>query len=208
MNDDADTPAHRRHTAVLALWRLRTPLLMLGLDEAWDLHRTTVEHAFNALLLAPGTEATAAPAPFPPHLPEGEPDGILAEFQLEVLAELTAWPTTPHPDPDPEHTKRIVHLARDLSRSLDLTVEDCLWDHPARHAHARYLATLPEGAPTGYHQARNLAVEGACHDLATALPPDPTALPATAAGREALALSEAFGVELTATLAWLKSLGR
>lgn len=203
-------PAHLRHTAVLALWRLRAPLLMLGLDDTWGIHRTAVEHAFDALLPSPGaaarTDGAAGLAPLLADPPEGEPEDTLAEFQLEVLAELAQWP--PDADPDAAHTERTLRLARDLSRHLDRLVEDSLWDHPAHRAHAHHLSTLPAGSPTGYHHARGVVVEAACHDLVTALPPGPDPLPATAAGREALALCEAFAAELTATLAWLKTLGR
>ncbi|MFF2193576.1 hypothetical protein [Streptomyces sp. NPDC058157] len=212
----AMTADQRRHTALLALWRLRGPLLVLGTDPAWGIHRTAVERVFEAMLAAPGagawTEAVAGLAPFLTDPPESEPDGTLAEVQLEVLAELSAW--RPSGDPGPDATERIVRLARDLSRSLDTSSADRLWDHPARRAHARYLAALPAGGTgtgtgtgTGYHEARNHVVEAACHDLVAALPPG-AALPDTAAGEEALARCEAFGAELAVTLAWHENLGR
>ncbi|MFJ8161834.1 hypothetical protein ACIRBY_12940 [Streptomyces sp. NPDC096136] len=203
------TADQRRHTAVLALWRLRAPLLMLGLDPAWGTHRTLVDAVFRALLPTPGdtcaqavAELTAAPFFADPQ--EGEPDGTAAETQMEVLVELARWRATG--GPAPEDAERIVGLCRALSRSVDLVAADSLWDHPARHAHARYLATAAEAA-TGYHAARNRAVEAACDTLVAGLPPG-SDLPDTAAGREALALCEAFSAELAATLAWCTTLGR
>ncbi|KJY35632.1 hypothetical protein [Streptomyces katrae] len=204
----AMTPDQRRHTALLALWRLRAPLLALGTDPGWGIHRTAVERVFEAMLSAPGAvawaEATAGLAPFLADPPEGEPAGTVAEVQLEVLAEVTAW--RPSGDPGPEATERIVRLPRDLSRSLDQATGESLWDHPARRAHAWYLAAPPTGG-TGYHTARNLSVETACHDLVATLPPG-APLPGTPAGEEALALCEAFSAELAATLAWHENLGR
>ncbi|GAA0294439.1 hypothetical protein GCM10010302_36370 [Streptomyces polychromogenes] len=193
----------RRHTALLALWRLRAPLLMLGLDPAWGIHRTAAEAVFREML-TPGYDGpTADPVPFLTDIPEGEPEGVVAAVQLEVLAGLHAWPATR--EPYAEETERTVRLAREVSRSLDRIVEDVLWDHPAAHAHARYLATAPAG--TGYHEARNRAVEDACHDLTAGLPPG-AELAGTDAGREALARCEAFSAELVSTLAWCATLGR
>ncbi|MGW2676617.1 hypothetical protein [Streptomyces sp. NPDC001436] len=203
-------PGRRRHAAALALWRLRAPLLMLGLDPEWGVHRTLLDAVFHTLLLPPGA-AGAEPAvadllgaPFFACPLEGEAEGAAAEVQAEVLAELAAWPHTAAPDP--EHTERLIGLPRALAHSADLVVADALWDHPARHAHTRYLATGPDGV-LGYHSARNHAVEAACHTLVTPLPPD-TPLPATPDGREALALCETFSAELAATLSWCTTLGR
>ncbi|WP_079428482.1 hypothetical protein [Streptomyces katrae] len=199
------TVEQRGHTALLALWRLRAPLLVLGLDPGWGIHRSAVEAAFRGMLLPVHDEPLPDPGPLFTSPPEAEPEGVVAEVQLEVLAELHAWTTAR--EPGAEEAERVIRLARDLSRSLDRSCEDSLWDHPARHAHARYLATVAGGGTAvGYHEARNLRVEAACQDLVAALPPG-AGLPGTAAGREALALCEAFSAELVSTLAWRENLG-
>ncbi|MEU8431800.1 hypothetical protein AB0F18_02635 [Streptomyces sp. NPDC029216] len=207
-------PGLRRHAAALALWRLRAPLLMLPPDPRQGLHRTLLEAVFRAVLLTPGEEAGRAGedadavaellgTPFFTDPEEGEPDGALAEVRLETLAELAAWRNAG--GLGPEETERIIRLPRELSRTLDRITEDSPWDHPAAHAHARHLATAPAGS--GYHEARNRAVEAACRDLTAALPPG-AGLPGTAAGREALALCETFSAELVSTLAWCTTIGR
>ncbi|MFD5323483.1 hypothetical protein [Streptomyces sp. NPDC127092] len=213
----AMTTVQRRHAATLALWRLRAPLLMLRLDPEWGLHRTVVERVFRAMLLIPAeeeahrtyTEAVAAMVSTPLFTDpeEGELDGIIAEVQVEAMAELERWNALD--ELSAEETERIIRRPREVSGWLDSSVQDSLWDHPAHRAHEQYLATVSgggRGTDVGYHSTRNLAVEAACHDIALAQPPT-AGLLSTAAGREALALCEAFSAELVSTLAWQHNLG-
>ncbi|MFJ3659612.1 hypothetical protein ACIPPM_03985 [Streptomyces sp. NPDC090119] len=213
----AMTTGQRRHAATLALWRLRAPLLMLGLEPAWGLHRTVVERVFRAMVLPPGeeeshrayTEAVAemVGTPFFTDPEKGEPDNIIAEVQMEAIAELDMWNALD--ELSAEDTERIIRRPREVSGGLDSSTQDSLWDHPARRAHERYLATAPSqvrDADFGYHGARNIAAEAACTDIVLALPPAAGLLD-TAAGREALALCESFSAELVSTLAWQHNLG-
>ncbi|MFD7975396.1 hypothetical protein [Streptomyces sp. NPDC059071] len=214
----AMTTVQRRHAATLALWRLRAPLLMLRLDPEWGLHRTVVERVFRALLLTSGeeeshrayTEAVAemVGTPFFTDPEEGEPDSIIAECQVEAMAELEMWNVLG--ELSAEETERIIRRPREVSGWFDSSVQNSLWDHPAQRAHEHYLATASgggRGTDFGYHSTRNLAAEAACHDIVLALPPS-AGLLSTPAGREALALCEAFSAELVSTLAWQHNLGR
>lgn len=211
------TTVQRRHAATLALWRLRAPLLMLRLDPEWGLHRTVVERVFSTMLLTPGqeeshrayTEAVAemVSTPFFTDPEEGELDNVIAEVQVEALAELEMWNVLD--ELSAEEVERIIRRPREVSGRLDSATLDSLWDHPAHHAHERYLVTAPGqglGSGLGYHGTCNLAVEAACHDIVRALPPT-AGLLGTAAGREALALCEAFSADLVSTLAWQHNLG-
>ncbi|MEE1782393.1 hypothetical protein PUR71_05545 [Streptomyces sp. SP17BM10] len=213
----AMTPVQRRHAATLALWRLHAPLLMLAIDPDWGLHRTVLERVFRAMVPAPGEEepyhaypeavAEMLSAPFFADPQEGEPDGGVATVQVHLLVELMEW--KPWEELDAEKTERIIHLPREVSSWLDSGTQSMLWDHPARRAHEAFLAAWPDqgrGPELGYHSVRNLTVEGACHEIVLALPPSAD-LWDTAAGREALALCEAFSVELVSTLAWQHNLG-
>lgn len=207
----------RRHAATLALWRLRAPLLMLGLDPAWGLHRTVLERVFRTMLLAQGEEelgraytkavAEMVSTPFFTDPEEGEPDSIVAEVQVEAIAELERWNALE--ELSAEETERIIRRPREVSGWLDDSTRNSMWDHPAHRAHERYLAAgtgQGRGADFGYHRTCNLAAEAACHDIVLALPPA-AGLLGTAAGREALALCEAFSVEVVSTLAWQQNLG-
>ncbi|MFE5909061.1 hypothetical protein ACFQ6B_08250 [Streptomyces wedmorensis] len=213
----AMTTVQRRHAATLALWRLRAPLLMLRLDPAWGLHRTVVERVFRAMILTPDEEeshrayaeavAEMVSTPFFTDPEEGELDNVIAEVQVEAIAELEMWNVLD--ELSAEEVERIIRRPREVSGWLDRSTHDSLWDHPALGAHERYLETAPRlgrGADFGYHSTRNLAAEAACHDIVLALPPA-AGLLGTAAGREALALCEAFSVELVSTLAWQHNLG-
>lgn len=213
----AMTTVQRRHAATLALWRLRAPLLMLRIDPEWGLHRTVVERVFRAMILTPGeeeshrayTEAVAemVSTPFFTDPEEGELDSIIAEVQVEAMAELEMWNVLD--ELSAEETERIIRRPREVSGWLDSSMQDSLWDHPAHRAHEQYLATSSgqgRGADFSYHSACNLAAEAACHDIVLALPPA-AGLLGTAAGREALALCEAFSAELVSTLAWQHNLG-
>ncbi|MGW8361133.1 hypothetical protein ACWGK1_11270 [Streptomyces wedmorensis] len=213
----AMTTVQRRHAATLALWRLRAPLLMLRLDPAWGLHRTVVERVFRAMILTPDEEeshrayaeavAEMVSTPFFTDPEEGELDNVIAEVQVEAIAELEMWNVLD--ELSAEEVERIIRRPREVSGWLDRGTHDSLWDHPALGAHERYLETEPglgRGADFGYHSTRNLAAEAACHDIVLALPPA-AGLLGTAAGREALALCEAFSIELVSTLAWQHNLG-
>ncbi|MGW1014742.1 hypothetical protein ACWD4X_32490 [Streptomyces termitum] len=213
----AMTTDQRRHAATLALWRLRAPLLMLRIDPAWGLHRTMVERVFRTMLLAPGaeesrrayTEAVAEMASTPVFTDpeEGELDTVIAEVQVTALAELEMWNVLG--ELSAEEVERIIRHPREVSGWLDIGTRDSLWDHPAHLAHEQYLATAAgpgRSADFGYHSTCNLAAEAACHDIVLALPPAAGLLD-TAAGREALALCEAFSAELVSTLSWQHNLG-
>ncbi|MEW2073721.1 hypothetical protein AB0941_08780 [Streptomyces sp. NPDC013433] len=213
----AMTTDQRRHAATLALWRLRAPLLMLRLNPVWGLHRTVVERVFRAMILTPGeeeshrayTEAVAemVSTPFFTDPEEGELDDVIAEVQVAALVELEMWNVLGKLSA--EEVERIIRRPREVSRWLDSSTQDSLWDHPAHRAHERYLATAPgqgRGSDFGYHSTCNLAAEAACHDIVLALPPT-AGLLGTAAGREALALCEAFSTELVSTLAWQHNMG-
>ncbi|MFE5488326.1 hypothetical protein [Streptomyces sp. NPDC056527] len=213
----AMTSVQRRHAATLALWRLRAPLLMLRLDPEWGLHRTVVERVFGTMVLAPRdeesrrayTEAVAemVSTPFFTDPMEGELDNVIAEVQVEAIAELDMWNVLD--ELSVEEVERIIRRPREVSGRLDSSSQDSMWDHPAHRAHERYLATAlgqGRGADFGYHSACNLAAEAACHDVVLALPPTASLL-GTAAGRGALALCEAFSAELVSTLAWQHNLG-
>ena len=169
------------------------------------------------MILPPGEEeshraytqavAEMVSTPFFTDPEEGELDSIIAEVQVEAIAELDMWNVLD--ELSAEDTERIIRRPREVSGWLDSSTQDSLWDHPARRAHERYLATAPgqgRGADLGYHSARNFAAEAACNDIVLALPPA-AGLLGTASGREAIALCESFSAELVSTLAWQHNLG-
>lgn len=197
----------RYRTAVMALCRLRTSLLEVGLLADWGISPDLVGSLFGALLADPAeavdhevraraAELTQAPL----FASEQEPE-FAEQVQLEVLSGLLMLGEGVM-ELDAKRADYIVYRVRAMTTYVDAVIADSLAPDPDEEAHQRYLSRLGDEVRAygvGYFGSRNLELEFDCR---TAIEEQGEAegFFSSTAGRELLARGDEYGAEVAAVL--------
>ncbi|MFJ8110263.1 hypothetical protein [Streptomyces sp. NPDC096132] len=197
-----------RHQAMFfALRRLQAPLSDIVMPQEWGIDPAAVEdllrHGAAQLDGEPHQafqQALDRLSQAPLFESQVEPE-IAETFQLEAIS---GWMLVSEAlgEMTGEQTDAIVVRVRELAHYLDECVDNTLMVVAGEEERERYLANVADPLRAyglGYFATRNLEVEGRCHETILAAA-DGVDLPASAAGRELLALCDDYGRELVAAL--------
>lgn len=204
---------HQRYrTAVMALRRLRAPLVEIPMPTEWGVRQDLVSSLFVTLTAEP-TDALAEAVhtavgelrAAPLFESEWDPE-LTEEIQLDTIDGLLTLGATLM-DPDPPSTEQIVSKARSLSHYLDECIADSLMPEPDKDAQQLYLSRLGDEVRAydlGYFGSRNLELEFACH-AAIIHHDSHQDFFSSAAGQELLTRGNDYSAELVTSLRRLSS---
>jgi hypothetical protein len=199
----------RYQTAVMALRRLRVPLLEFGMPAAWGVPVDLVRSLFVTLTaeprdaLADAVHTGVGALQMAPLLADREyvdPD-LIQEVQLEAIGCLLTL-NDGLMDLDVDSTEDIAYRVRAMSHYLDQCIDDARTPDPGEDAHALYLSQLREEIrvyEVGYFGSRNLELEFACHAAIVNQRSDERFF-SSAAGRELVARGDEFSAEFVTSL--------
>jgi len=199
----------RYQTAVMALLRLRAPMMEFGMPADWGVRLDLVSSLFVTLTAEPGDALAEAvhtcidELKTAPLLADGEyvdPD-LVQEVQLEAVSCLLTL-SDGLMDLDVDSTEYIAYRVRAMSRYLDGLIDDTLTPDPDEDAHELYLSQLRDEIRTyglGYFGSRNIELEFACHAAIVSQSSDGGFF-FSAEGRELLARGDEFSAEFAMSL--------
>jgi hypothetical protein len=185
----------RYQTAVLALRRLRAPVLEIAMPAEWGIPLDLVSSIFATLTAEPSNALadaihTAADELQTAPLFSSEWDpGLTQEVQLETIGALLRL-NDRLMDLDVDSAEYIVYKTRAMTTYLDEFVADSLTPNPAEDTHQRYHSQLGDEVGVyglDYFGSRNIELELACHAGIVQQSPDEGFF-SSAAGRELLEL--------------------
>lgn len=199
----------RYQTAVMALRRLRVPLLEFGMPAEWGVPLDLLSSLFVTLTAEPGDALAAAVhtgvdalrrAPLVADREYVDAD-LIQEVQLEVIGCLLML-NDGLMDLDVDSTEDIAYRVRAISHYLDGCIDDAHTPDPGEDAHERYLSQLTDAIRVyelGYFGSRNIELEFACH-AAIVTQRSAEGFFSAAAGRDLLARGDAFSAEFVTSL--------
>jgi hypothetical protein len=199
----------RYQTAVMALRRLRVPLMEFGMPADWGVPLDLVRSLFVTLTAEPGDALADAVhtgvdelqmAPLLADREYADPD-LIQQVQLEAIGCLLML-NDGLMDLDVDSTEYIAYRVRAMSHYLDRCIDDSLTPDPGEDAHELYLSQLGDEIRVyelGYFGSRNIELEFACHAAIVNQSSDEGFF-SSAAGRELLARGDEFSAEFVTSL--------
>lgn len=199
----------RYQTAVMALRRLRAPLMEFGMPADWGVPLDLVRSLFVTLTAEPGDALADAVhtgvdalrrAPLVADREYVDAD-LIQEVQLDAIGCLLML-NDGLMDLDVDSTEDIAYRVRAISHYLDGFIDDSHIPDPGEDAHELYLSQLGDEIRVyelGYFGSRNIELEFACH-AAIVTQSSAEGFFSSAAGRELLARGDAFSAEFVTSL--------
>jgi hypothetical protein len=194
-------------TAVMAVRRLRKPLLEVDMPSDWAVPLDLIGSMFETLVAEPtealdhevrGQAAELMQAPLFEFVLEPE---FVEQVQLEALGGVLMlgeglW------ELDAERADYIVYRVRAMTTYVDGVIADSLRLDPDEGAHQRYLSRLGDEVRAydlGYFGSLNIELEFACHTAIIHQSSDEDFF-ASAAGRELLVRGDEYSAEVATAL--------